>query len=535
MLVRLLAVMGAFALLSAGTVALPLPEDPEEENTLDMLVTDGCGAQASTNRTLEVGEDGDVELAFTVHEPDLEQGETAPLILHSHGWSGARNASPSGLTSDLLDACYGVVSIDMRGHGDSSGQAHVHHPDKEIEDVQAVLDWAEENLDWVAEDETDILVGAIGGSYGGGYQLLTAAFDDRIDAIAPDMTWNDLPYALAPNGAVKSAWVDLLYAAGTAEAELAPFIHQGYAWAQAFNEFPSGDAPGEPDVEAMFKASSPSTYESDITVPTLLIQSLDDTLFNLNQAVWNAEQIQSTGQDDVYVLTYRGGHTLHTGGTLPSDSPVTLGLQPAPADSACTDPDQAIVDWYDWQLKGEDPVDLATVELALDDGATCLELETLDEVTQTGTPSAIEDPVVVPQGAPVPSGYLEAGSLKVTPESPASFTVLDEEQTGAVAGVPTLTGTATVAGEGAIAYVSLVIGDGEDECVANSQVTPLRLDGPAQEESFEIELGGVGVDLDGGEELRLQVSSWDSQFAHNQQRAPGALLLEDLEVHLPAS
>jgi hypothetical protein len=63
--------------------------------------------------------------------------------------------------------------------------------------------------------------------YGGGYQLLTAAHDDRLDAIAPEITWNSLPQSLAPNGAVQSTWVDALYGAGVAQASLADVIHQG--------------------------------------------------------------------------------------------------------------------------------------------------------------------------------------------------------------------------------------------------------------------------------------------------------------------
>ena len=67
----------------------------------------------------------------------------------------------------------------------------------------------------------------IGGSYGGQNQFAIAAQDDRIDAIIPMITWNDLSYSLAPNntdqapgtvtyntpGVAKKEWVDLFFGA----------------------------------------------------------------------------------------------------------------------------------------------------------------------------------------------------------------------------------------------------------------------------------------------------------------------------------
>ena len=71
-------------------------------------------------------------------------------------------------------------------------------------------------------------VGMIGGSYGGQNQFAIAAQDDRIDAIIPTITWNDLSYSLAPNntdqapgtvtyntpGVAKKEWIDLFFGLG---------------------------------------------------------------------------------------------------------------------------------------------------------------------------------------------------------------------------------------------------------------------------------------------------------------------------------
>ena len=39
----------------------------------------------------------------------------------------------------------------------------------------------------------------IGGSYGGQIQYAVARHDQRVDALIPIITWNDLSYSLAPN------------------------------------------------------------------------------------------------------------------------------------------------------------------------------------------------------------------------------------------------------------------------------------------------------------------------------------------------
>ncbi|MGH8986790.1 MAG: alpha/beta hydrolase family protein [Acidimicrobiia bacterium] len=64
--------------------------------------------------------------------------------------------------------------MDQRAHGDSEGQAHVQDPTKETEDVKAVIDHVAK-LEWVKLDRPgDPVLAAIGGSYGGGYQTMTA-------------------------------------------------------------------------------------------------------------------------------------------------------------------------------------------------------------------------------------------------------------------------------------------------------------------------------------------------------------------------
>ena len=63
------------------------------------------------------------KVAFTVFEPvTLEGGRTYPLVLQAPGF-GVTREMPASTASvkRLIDAGYGVISFDHRGHGESGG------------------------------------------------------------------------------------------------------------------------------------------------------------------------------------------------------------------------------------------------------------------------------------------------------------------------------------------------------------------------------------------------------------------------------
>ncbi len=511
--------------------------------------------------TTVTGAHGD-QIAITVFRPaGASSADQVPVVLHGHGWGGDRDTDVSAF-DEYLDAGYGVVSIDQRGHGDSEGQAHVMHPDHEVKDIQAILDMLA-GLDWVITDGADDpRVGAIGGSYGGGYQLMTATQDDRLDALVPAITWYDLPYALAPNDAVKTTWVDLLYAAGVAGVDMAPFIHQGYAWGAATNEFPDGELPGEPDVKQRFTESSPAHHPGTIDVPTLLIQGMPDVLFNLNQALWNYHAIAQTGAE-VKLVTHLSGHIVNTDGTIPTDGGFQAGLQPADAGDPCGDEDTLALAWFGEHLKDGPDDGLPQVSMALDDG-TCATGSLVDALTlappEAGQAFPLAGPVAITNPSPATSGYVEAGNehvpstqspqLQRQARSPIQLEVLTADQPHLVTGVPYLEGQLTMAGAEAIVYLSVVVEDaGGDQRVVDSQVTPLRVSNlpslsplpqpPLDPTDTEVahpiamELGGIGTELQTGETLYLEISTNDLQYHGNQERLPAGVVLEDLQLRLP--
>lgn len=436
----------------------------------------------------------------------------APTLLWGHGWSGNKGTS-GGDGTFFAENGYNVVAIDFRGHGAarSTSEARVHHPGFEIRDVSAVIDFIADQS-WAALDGAgDPVLGALGGSYGGGYQLLTAAYDERLDALAPEITWHDLVQSLAPNGVVRSAWVDLLYGAGNGLARVHPNIHQAYAWAMATNDLPDGSS-GEVDIETWFHASSPGSYPGAIDVPTLFIQGTDDTLFNFNQAFANYQMVKATGAD-VRLVTHRGGHLIP-------------GLQPGDGGHPCGDEDELVLAWYDKHLKGLDVDTGPEVALAVDRN-TC--------VTSDAFPAILQGTLPVEAGALAgsPVSGLPYGEFRINGNGPNERVraVLLEDGTGQVlAGIPRLTATVTTTVPDTIVFFALSRGD--DHETVNAQVTPIRFE-EAGTHALDLDLGGVGAALADGESLHLEMATWDPQFFSNGQRHIGPVSLTEVVVHVP--
>ena len=309
-------------------------------------------ARESHERDDETIESHDgTEIAMTVYRPaGATEDEPVPMILHSHGWSGSRT-SGDGAFQRELDRGFGVLSFDQRGHGESGGQAWVQNPELEGRDVIAVLDYVEA-LEWVAPSTggPGPMVFAMGGSYGGGYQLVGALAETwltgetRFDALAPEITWYNLSESLAPEGVVRTAWVAALYALGAGN--VPQHIHEGFLYGSTTGQWPDGELPGAPDQDARFYRNGPSGFaetnlergaypgeedfsdefverEIELDVPVLFGQGATDNLFNLNQAWHNLEEaLTEEARRRSAVVGYNGGHALPN--VLPPGKPFAL-------------------------------------------------------------------------------------------------------------------------------------------------------------------------------------------------------------------
>lgn len=297
---------------------------------------------------IQVPATGDT-MAFTVMEPmNFEGGRKYPLVLHSHGFSQSRSTSPdcpgciTGLDENLrllVDNGYGVISIDERGHGESSGQIRLMDPDYEGKDLIAILDWAEARLDWLAygpspdgRDPRNLIVGAVGGSYGGAFQLTINAIDPgrRLDAIVPEITFYSLLHALAPNGVIRAGWDLGVFAAGMSagsgldRAHYDPFVTQFVVDALTTNKVsPEGAdfftyhghnyfCEGQPVATNGGPGTAPELAPvHPPKVHAMFWQGMRDPLFGLEQAYWNAQCLREAG-GDVRLLSYQAGHNAIT-------------------------------------------------------------------------------------------------------------------------------------------------------------------------------------------------------------------------------
>lgn len=478
---------------------------------------------ASEMITLELPSFDEHQIPLTIYRPLVADAtQQVPALLHSHGFTGKR-ASTEDAFKDHVAAGFAVVSFDERGHGDSMDDSEVYfmHPDQEVQDVIKIVDHLA-TLDWVLLDAPgDPRVGAIGGSYGGAFQIMGAIFDPRIDAIVPEITWFDITEALAPNGAVKSGWVDLFYVAGNAQQSVvfSDDFHAGFAYATASNEFPAGQYPGVPDLHTRLKEASPVNYPGKLRIPTLLIQGMPDTLFPLNQAADNLRALEAFGVESA-LYTHLGGHVLQVNSLRADTTPVPVGLQGLAGGKPCGTLTDLQVAWHQkWLL-----------HLPVDTGPrVCLALE--DETTVVGETFPLEGTVVQEIALPGPHAVAQAPGGPGLPID--LFTAADET---IVAGIPTLTGTITAAGVDSIVYFSLRHAGETDplEAIVDDQVTPMRISGPiTSPQTFTLQLGGVATRLAAGEQLVLMVSTVEPVYFGNAERVPGAVAFGDLKVGLP--
>ena len=284
----------------------------------------------------------DVNVAF----PD--GGSNLPLVIQMHGWGGSKDSLDP---KPWVQRGYAVLSYTSRGFAGSCGTLAargIAPPDPtslsgcargwiklmdtryEIRDAQ--------NLAGLLADAGLVdgqRVGAIGGSYGGGFSMALAALRDRvmatdgtvgppgswaspggrpmrIAAAAPEIPWTDLAYSLMPNGrtldttianttqdlspigVMKQSFVSGLYATGRTSGYYAPpgvdsgaDLDQWYTLISAGEPYdPSPSAPGVAIVNEI-AAHHSSFYIPDTEAPAPLFISngFTDDLFPVDEAI----------------------------------------------------------------------------------------------------------------------------------------------------------------------------------------------------------------------------------------------------------
>jgi ABC-2 type transport system ATP-binding protein len=252
-----------------------------------------------------------VQLDVDVYIPEVTP---APAVVLAHGFGGNKEGAAEQAQL-LVEAGYVVLAYTARGFGESTGLISMNAPDYEVADASALVDYLASLASVTVESPGDPVVGVAGGSYGGALALMLAGYDDRIDAVAADITWNDLETSLFAQSAVdgvqpgvlKSLWTSLFFSSGLGLEPGQPVSECGRFTPQWCAAYVEAVTKGVVSAEAadLMARSSPRSITDRITAPVLLGAGQADSLFPLTQANANAEQIVNA---PVKVVWHAGGH-----------------------------------------------------------------------------------------------------------------------------------------------------------------------------------------------------------------------------------
>ena len=501
-------------LLETALVAAVLTVTPTTPAmAADAEVSDGC-----VRSVPEPGSTAEVRICYTLFRPTGASADRpVPMLMHSHGWGGSRATDP-GSVSAFLDAGYGVLSFDQRGFGESGGKAHVENPDFEGKDVRLLVDLIS-RLDWVRQDGPgDPRLGAVGGSYGGGYQFLGSFESLRVDgepvfdALAPEITWHDLSESLAPEGVVRTEWAAALSAAAIPSDALEPKIYKALVEGAATGEWPDGSLPGGENMVKYFEKNGPKWHVRQgrrLGIPVLLGQGTTDTLFPLQQGLANWQKALTPGarRRSIFVA-FNGGHV------LPALFPAGVDVTSDPCSEQLADGNfrRLSVKFFDETLKhldtglnGWGKLHFATP------ASTCT---TVDSFT-ANTEYAV-------------------GRVATTTTAGPPLTYQVAEGPVRVAGSPYLTGAVTALGLKNRAFYGLAVGTSPDDAkLVQNNVLPLNEPAPVIRAARRIALPSVAVDVPAGQQLYLVATAFSDTFAGMGSRTPGVVVIDDTVVHLP--
>ncbi|MGI8644961.1 MAG: alpha/beta hydrolase family protein [Nocardioides sp.] len=509
----LLAATLAATLVAAPGTAAPATSEPTTAAAGKARVTNACFTSVP-----DPGKTEDGQICYTLFKPaGATRKKPVPMIMHSHGWGGSRARDPAAF-SRWLDAGYAVVSFDQRGFGESGGQAQVMNPAYEGRDVRKLVRIIA-GLRWVKQDgRNDPRLGAIGGSYGGGYQFL-GAFTELarrgkpvFDALAPEITWHDLSQSLAPEGVVRTEWALALSAAALPTDALPPRVYKALVEGAATGFYPDGSTPGTENLVEFFRKNGPAFHVSEgrrLDIPVLFGQGTTDTLFNLQQGIANWQQaLTPKARSKSMFVAYNGGHV------LPAIFPqgVAVTSDPCSAQLAGGTFEDLARQFMDRRLKkkknsltGYGRYHLATP------GGACI---TVDSVEPTRDYAIGTVTTTTAVGVPL-STKIADGPLRV-------------------AGSPYLTGRMTALAVNNRAFYGLAIGTSPaDAKLVQNNVLPVNELTPIVDQPRRVTLPSVAVDVPAGQSLFLLATPISDTFVGMSSRVAGAISIANTVVHVP--
>ncbi|MFJ4472338.1 alpha/beta fold hydrolase [Streptomyces sp. NPDC089424] len=438
-----------------------------------------------------------------------------PAVLLGHGFGGSKD-DVRQQAEDLARDGYAVLTWSARGFGASTGRIGLNDPQGEVADVSKLLDWLAGQPQVALDKAGDPRVGMAGGSYGGAIALLTAGHDDRVDAVAPAITYWNLADALFPNGVFKKLWAGVFVNSGGGCAKFEPRLCAMY---ERVAESGTPDAAAR----ALLEERSPSAVGDRIDVPTLLIQGQSDSLFPLGQADAAAQAVRANGAP-VDVDWIAGGHD---GGDLETDR-----VQ------------QRVTAWFDRYLKGDEgaatgPAFRVTRTGGVDstDGQALLRGASADTypglgsgrraVALTGREQTFDNPpgagppaVSALPGLGAGGGLAQLSALGVGisldfPGQHARFESAPLTEDLRVTGSPTATVHVRSSSADAVLFAKVydVGPDGRQQVLPSQLVTPVRVTGAKAGKDVTLTLPAVDHEVGKGHRLRLVLASTDLAYA----------------------
>jgi ABC-2 type transport system ATP-binding protein len=385
-----------------------------------------------------------------------------------------------------------------------------------------------------------------GASYGGGIQLVGAAIDKRIDAIAPTIAWHSLLTSLFPERNIKFGWGSLLIALGI-QGSLpggltAPATAAGRQDPRFYSIFQNGLTTGTvSDADYEWMAShGPADLVDQVKVPTLLIEGTVDTLFPLDEAVtnfnqlgdnpWRVAAIKSKAKKGkgkgkkrkkrrartavenvpVKMLWFCGGHGVCLTGAGPGSAYL----------------DQRQVAWFDRYLRGRSDAETGPKFAWIADDAQlrssdAYPLRPAGHLTGSGSGTL---PILPGQG----SGALIFATQAV---NAVNIPVPGPSADANVVGAPHLglTYQGTAVPQKTWVYAQFV--NPRNGTVLGNMATPipLTLDGQAHSISRDLEMVAGRAPVGGGYTLQLTASS----TLFDLQRSTGAVTFNGINVSMP--
>ncbi|MEU8650254.1 CocE/NonD family hydrolase [Streptomyces sp. NPDC048737] len=455
-----------------------------------------------------------------------------PAVLLGHGFGGSKE-DVREQAEDLAADGYAVLTWSARGFGGSTGKIGLNDPEGEVADVSRLIDWVAKQPQVRLDKAGDPRVGLAGASYGGAISLLAAGHDDRVDAIAPAITYWNLADALFPGGVFKKLWTGVFFNSGGGCARFEPALCAMY---ERVAESGTPDAAAR----ALLEERSPSAVGDRVKVPTLLLQGQTDSLFTLAQSDAAAKAIRANGAP-VDVDWIAGGHD---GGDLEASRVQAR-----------------VTSWFDRHLKDDEGADTGpafritrTGGVDSTDGAALLRGasdDTYPGLTAGTRPIALtgrEQSFANPPGASPPAvsalpglgggGLSRLSSLGVGvsldfPGQFAAFTSAPLTADLRVTGSPKATVHVRSTSEDAVLFGKVydVGPDGRQQVLPSQLVAPVRVEGAKAGKDVTLTLPAIDHEVDKGHRLRLVLASTDLGYASPAAPATYTVSLKgDLEV-----